>query len=81
MIHISLNQDQSYFSVGTQKGFKVYKLGLDITEEISREFGAGIGIIEMVHKTNIFALVGGGKIPRYHRNKLLIWDDGMAACI
>lgn len=29
----------------------------------------------MVHKTNIFALVGGGKTPRYPKNKLIIWDD------
>jgi len=29
----------------------------------------------MIHKTNIFAMVGGGKIPRYPKNKLMIWDD------
>mgnify|MGYP006912569880 CR=1 FL=1 len=27
ILHISFNQDQSYFSIGTQKGFKIFKLG------------------------------------------------------
>jgi hypothetical protein len=75
ILHISFNQDQTYFAVGTQKGFKVYKLSRSIEQVISREFGSGIGIVEMVHKTNIFAIVGGGKTPRYPKNKLMIWDD------
>lgn len=75
ILYISFNQDQTYFAIGTQKGFKVYKLSKSIEQVISREFGSGIGIVEMIHKTNIFAIVGGGKIPRYPKNKLMIWDD------
>lgn len=29
----------------------------------------------MIHKTNIFAMVGGGQTPRHPKNKLMIWDD------
>ena len=41
----------------------------------------GIGIIEMLKRTNILALVGGGKNPYYHQNQLIIWDDHQAKII
>lgn len=37
--------------------------------------GGGIGIIEMMYKTNIFGIVGGGKNPKYTPNKVILWDD------
>lgn len=74
LLHLSFNQDQSYLSVGTETGFKVFKCS-PFKELFAREFGSGIGIVEMINRTNILAIVGGGKTPRYPRNKLMIWDD------
>ena len=81
IIYISFNQDQTYVAVATQKGFKVFKMDEEIELAIVRDFGAGIGIIEMIHKTNIFAMVGGGQTPRHPKNKLMICDDCTSCCL
>ena len=75
MLYVSFNQDNSCFSVGTERGYRIYDLlnpNMDFYERIME---GGIGLIEMLFKTNVLALVGGGKYPKYPQNKVVLWDD------
>ena len=70
----NFNQDGSCFAVGTQNGFRIINSN-PFKNSFYREMNGGIGIIEMLNRSNIIALIGGGKSPRYASNKIVIWDD------
>ena len=71
---MSLNQDQTLLIVGTERGFKLYDT-IPFKLKYERILDGGIGLIEMMYKSNIFGLVGGGKNPKYTPNKVILWDD------
>ncbi|KAM7213252.1 WD40-repeat-containing domain protein [Rhypophila decipiens] len=81
-LSVQFNDDRKMFSVGLNSGFCIFD-----TETCSllntRDFNAGIGIAQMLGSSNILGLVGGGKQPKFARNKactcctlsLIIWDE------
>ena len=74
ILYINFNQDGTCIAVGTETGFKIINISpfLDL---YYKDLKGGIGIIEMLYKTNILALVGGGKNPKFKLNELIIWDE------
>jgi len=74
----SFNQDSSHFAVGLRTGFRIYTTD-PLRERMRRDFpDGGIGIVEMVERTNWIALVGGGREPKFPQNKVL--PPQMALC-
>lgn len=72
VLSVSFNQDASCFAVGTTDGFLVFRAADPFGEALRRNFPGGIGVVQMLFRCNIFALVGASKSDR---NKVRIWDD------
>ena len=74
MLCLSFNQDDTCFVYGSDHGFCVFSTN-GFKQLISRKLPGGVKIVEMIRRSNIFALVGGGSQPAYPPNKVILWDD------
>jgi len=77
-------------AVGTRTGFRCFNVQ-PLMLNFQREFGAGVGLVEMLFRSNVLAFVGGGPNPVAEREKgpnpfpmmvlqtlwgtVLLWDD------
>lgn len=81
LLSVFWNQDYRCFSAGTSHGFRIYQCE-PFRQTFRRDLkSGGFGIVEMLFRCNILALVGGGASSQYPPNKVLIWDDLQSRCI
>jgi len=73
---LRFNQDQSCFICALDDGIRVFYL--DPIRELTHlrhELVGSVSKAEMLYKTNLVALVGGGKKPRFPDNVVMVYDD------
>ena len=72
--HISFNQEQDAFAVGTTNGFWIFSIE-PFQMRIRRVFEGGVRVVQMVGKSNLILLIPTGEDSRYPANSVLLWDD------
>ncbi|MCO5566773.1 hypothetical protein L7F22_020453 [Adiantum nelumboides] len=85
LLFLGFNQDHGRFACGNALGFRVYDCypfkRASCRESSDHEGPGGIAIVELLFRSHVLALVGGGPTPRYSPNKVMIWDDHRSCCI
>ncbi|KAG5448855.1 WD repeat domain phosphoinositide-interacting protein 3 [Clonorchis sinensis] len=77
ILFVGFNQDYGCFAVGMQNGFRIFNT--DPLKQLERyEFdvrdGTGVGYLEMLFRTNLLGILGGGHHARLPSNVACLWD-------
>ncbi|KAL5248223.1 hypothetical protein ACHWQZ_G017415 [Mnemiopsis leidyi] len=74
--NITFNQTNTCFAVAMETGYRVYNLEplAELTQGSFEDFGS-VRIVEMLHRSNFIALVGGGYQSKFSAKMVRIWDD------
>ncbi|OWF36241.1 WD repeat domain phosphoinositide-interacting protein 4-like [Mizuhopecten yessoensis] len=73
---ISFNQDHGCFICATDTGLRIYNVE-PLTQKLFLNYDTvgSLACAEMLFRTNLLAVVGGGSFPRFDEKAVLIWDD------
>ncbi|KAF8362020.1 epg-6 [Pristionchus pacificus] len=80
--YVSYNAQQDCVAVATDSGVRVYNCN-PLTEVVTLSEGqvGSIRIAQVLHRSNIIALVSGGRRPKYASNTLMLWDEARKRCV
>uniref|UniRef100_A0A4W2DKI1 WD repeat domain 45 n=1 Tax=Bos indicus x Bos taurus TaxID=30522 RepID=A0A4W2DKI1_BOBOX len=63
---LRFNQDQSCFCCAMETGVRIYNVEpLMEKGHLDHEQVGSMGLVEMLHRSNLLALVGGGSSPKF----------------
>lgn len=80
--HLAFNQHASHLSCATNNGFVIYSINPSLQKKIVMDKNGGVGIMNILKKTNIYVLSGSNLIGdsfNYNgtttsKNVLIVWD-------
>uniref|UniRef100_A0A2I3SXV3 PRA1 domain family member 2 n=2 Tax=Pan TaxID=9596 RepID=A0A2I3SXV3_PANTR len=82
---LRFNQDQSCFCCAMETGVRIYNVEpLMEKGHLDHEQVGSMGLVEMLHRSNLLALVGGGSSPKFSEisvlavGLLVLWVAGGA---
>ncbi|XP_062512610.1 WD repeat domain phosphoinositide-interacting protein 4-like [Corticium candelabrum] len=76
IVELRMNQEQSCFVCGTDNGISVFNLDpLMRKTRVDFDEVGSVSRVEMLHRTNIIAFIGGGQAPKFGNKQVLVWDD------
>lgn len=76
VLSLQFNQDQGCFSCAMESGLRIYNVEpLAPKLRLEKDVVGSVSRVEMLNRTNLIAIVGGGKMPKFDENTVLIWDD------
>ncbi|XP_014209193.1 WD repeat domain phosphoinositide-interacting protein 4 [Copidosoma floridanum] len=76
VLSLRFNQDQGCFVCCMESGLRIYNVEPLVEKaHYDSEFMGSVGMAEMLWRTNVIAVVGGGSRPKFADNTVLIYND------